>query len=149
MNTDKRTQTLHSFGALFGVLALLAAPGIATAADRVVAGKWESTLITEGDTRTLTFCITADEAASINGDSKTGRDFAEQKAKKSGSSCVIKAYEIKADTVTYTLSCGQRTITDSTTYHGDTSEGSKTTTNAGTTFTTQVKSKRWGACASP
>ena len=126
------------------MLPLLMMP--ATAADRIASGQWEAAMTTDGDTRILNFCINAAEAASINGDSKTGRDFAEQKAKKSGSPCVIKAYDVQADTVSYTLSCGQRVISDSTTFHGDTSVGVKTVISAGTTVTTQVRSKRIGAC---
>ena len=145
MNTIQLTKPIHRFGALCGLL-LLMIPTIATAADRMASGKWEAVMTTDGDTRTVSFCISAAEAASINGDSTTGRDFAEQKAKKSGSPCVIKAYDIKADTVSYTLSCGPRTITDSTSFHGDTSEGVKTIVNAGTTVTTRVKSRRIGAC---
>ena len=103
-------------------------------------------MTTDGDTRTVTFCISAAEAASINGDSKSGREFAEQKAKKSGSPCAIKAYDIKGDTVSYTLSCGQRVITDRTTFHGDTSEGVKTVVSASMTVTTPVRSRRIGAC---
>lgn len=145
MNVIQLTQRTRRFAALCSLL-LLAIPAIATAADRMASGKWEAVMTTDGDTRTVTFCISAAEAASINGGSLTGRDFAEQKAKKSGSPCVIKAYDIKADTVSYILSCGPRTITDSTSFHGDTSEGVKTIVNAGTTITTRVKSRRIGAC---
>jgi len=147
MNTIPLLQFAYRFGTLgYLLLPLLVMATTATAADRIAGGKWEAAMTTDGDTRTVTFCISAAEAASINGDSKAGRDFAEQKAKKSGSPCVIKAYDIKADTVSYTLSCGARTITDTTTFHGDTSEGVKTVVNAGTTVTTRLKSKRIGAC---
>ena len=89
----------------------------------------------------------AAEAASINGDSKTGRDFAEEKAKKAGSNCAIKSYEIKGDTVSYTLTCGPRTITDKTVYHGESSEGAKTVTHEGKTISTQLKSRHIGTCS--
>ena len=142
MNTIQLARLHRCFGALCGLLLVMPA----TAADRIAGGQWEAAMTTDGDSRTVTFCISAAEAASINGDSKSGREFAEQKAKKSGSPCVIKAYDIKADTVSYTLSCGQRVITDRTTFHGDTSEGVKNVISAGTTVTTQVRSRRIGAC---
>lgn len=145
MKTIQLARLTHRFGALCGLLLPpLMMP--ATAADRIASGQWEAAMTTDGATQTVTFCISAAEAVSINGDSKTGREFAEQKTKKSGSLCVIKAYDIKAGTVSYTLSCGQRVITDSTSFHGDTSEGVKTVISAGTTVTTQLRSRRVGAC---
>jgi hypothetical protein len=104
-------------------------------------------MTTDGATKTVSYCVSPEEAASINGDSKTGREFAEKKAQKSGSSCVFKSYEIKGDTASYSLACGARTITDSTIYRGETSEGVKTAANEGKTVTTRVKSRRVGACA--
>ena len=116
---------------------------VAEAAERIAGGKWESAMTTDGQTRTVSYCISAAEAASINGDSKTGRAFAE---KKSAGSCAISSYEIKGDTVSYSLTCGARTITDTTAFHGDTSEGVKTVTNEGKTTTTRLKSHRIGTC---
>jgi Protein of unknown function (DUF3617) len=131
------------FGALYAsVLILFAAPA-AEAADRIASGKWESAMTTDGATSTVGYCISAAEAASINGDSKTGRDFAEKKA---GSRCTIKSYDIKGDTVAYSLACGSRTITDTTTFHGETSEGVKMVTNEGVTVKTLLKSRRVGIC---
>lgn len=103
-------------------------------------------MTTDGATRTVTGCLSADEAASINGDSRSARDFAEKKGEKLHSPCKIKSYEIKGDTGSYSLICGTRTITDTTTYHGETTEGVKTVTNEGKTVTTRLKSRRVGAC---
>jgi hypothetical protein len=114
-----------------------------SAAERITSGKWESTMVTDGDTRTITYCISAAEAASINGDSKSGREFAEKKA---GGRCAISAYEIKGATVSYTLVCGTRTITDRTAFHGETSEGTKTVAGEGETVTSTLKSRRVGPC---
>ena len=130
----------------FLLFALALAVPVAGAAGRIVSGKWEAAMTTDGASRTVSYCVDAAEAASINGDSRSARDFAEAKAKKSGSSCVITAYEIKGDTGSYSLTCGSRTITDKTTYHGDTSEGVKTVTNEGKTVTTHLKSHRIGTC---
>lgn len=115
----------------------------AEAAERLVAGKWESAMTTDSVTKTLTFCISAEEAATTNGDSKTARAIME---KKSGGLCTINSYEIKGDTVSYSLTCGTRTISDTTVFHGETSEGTKTTTNEGKSVTTRLKSRRIGAC---
>ena len=134
------------FGALCAVvLPFLAAPP-AEAADRIAGGKWESAMTTDGETRTVTYCISAAEATSINGDSKTGREYAEKKAEKAGSPCTIKSYDLKGDTGSYILICGSRTISDTTVYHGETSEGVKTVTNEGKTITTRLKSRHVGAC---
>ena len=103
-------------------------------------------MTTDGATRTVTGCLSADEAASINGDSKSARGFAEKKGEKLGSPCKIKSYEITGDTGSYALSCGDRTITDKTVYHGETSEGVKTVTRDGKTITTRIKSRRIGTC---
>ena len=59
---------------------------------------------------------------------------------------MIKSYDIKGDTVSYTLACGDRAITDTTTFHGETSEGVKTVTLDGKTVTTRFKSKCVSAC---
>ncbi|MEO5739424.1 MAG: DUF3617 family protein [Vicinamibacterales bacterium] len=128
------------------ILPTLAAPA-AGAADRIVSGKWEAAMTTDGETRTISYCVSAEEAASINGDSRSGREFAEKKTQKSGSTCAIKSYEIKGDTGSYSLACGSRTITDTTVYHGETSEGVKTVTNEGKTITTRLKSRRIGICS--
>lgn len=124
------------------LLPILALATVA-AAERIAGGKWQSAMTTDGDARTVTFCISAEEAASINGDSKTGRAFAE---KKSGGRCAITSYEIKGDTVSYSLTCGTRTISDTTAFHGETSEGTKTTTSEGKAVTMRLKSRRIGAC---
>jgi Protein of unknown function (DUF3617) len=134
------------FGALNGLVLLFFALSVAEAADRIANGKWESAMTTDGETKTVTYCISPAEAASINGDSRTGRDFAEKKAEKAGSRCTIKSYDLKGDTGSYILNCGSRTITDTTNYHGDTSEGVKTVTNEGVTIKTSLKSRRVGPC---
>jgi hypothetical protein len=127
-------------------LPLLVMAAAAGAAERLESGKWESAITTDGDTRTITYCVAPDEAASINGNSKTARDFAESKAKKAGAPCTFKSYEVKGDTVSYAMTCGTRTISDKTASHGQSSEGTKTIVKDGTTVTMLLKSKRIGAC---
>jgi hypothetical protein len=145
MNTITPGRQKILFAVLVLLLPVLATPA-ASAADRIVSGKWEAAMTTDGATRTVSFCVSPEEATSINGDSRTGREFAEKKAQKSGSSCVFKSYEIKGDTGSYSLTCGTRTITDSTIYHGETSESVKTVANEGKTVTTRVKSRHVGMC---
>ncbi len=128
------------------LLSILATPAV-EAAERLASGKWEYAMTTDGATRTVTGCLSADEAASINGDAKSARDFAEKKGEKLGSPCKIKSYEIKGDTGSYVLACGDRTITDKTVYHGETSEGIKTVvTGDGKVISTHIKSRRIGTC---
>jgi hypothetical protein len=145
MNTITPGRRKILFAVLVLLLPVLATPA-ASAADRIVSGKWEAAMTTDGTTNTVSYCVSPAEATSINGDSKTGREFAEKKAQKAGSSCAFKSYEIKGNTGSYSLACGSRTITDTTTYHGETSEGVKTVTNEGKTVTTRVKSRRVGMC---
>ena len=65
---------------LLFLLALgLASTSPLLAADRLKAGEWEFTTTTPGlGTRTFKKCMTAADAASVNGDEKTGRAAAEQ-----------------------------------------------------------------------
>ena len=135
-----------SFSVVFGSL-LLAAATSPLAAERMSSGQWESAMTTDGATRNVKFCIDAAEAASNNGDSKTGRDFAEKKAKKAGGRCTVESYDIKGDTVSYSMLCGDRTIKSNQAFRGDTSEGVLTTTVQGKApVTTQIKSRRLGSC---
>jgi hypothetical protein len=124
---------------------LLLASGPLLAGLRVVSGQWEHTMTSDGDTppRKVTTCMTADEASSINGDSRTGRAYFEKKQR---GPCKIKTFEIQGDTVSYQLGCGDRTIESKTTFHGDTSEGTTTTKAPDGTHTMHVKSRRMGAC---
>ena len=134
-------------GALRALLLLLLAAPAAHAADRVESGKWESAITADGALRTTTYCITPEEAASLNGDSRTGREYAEKRARKAGAPCTFRSYEIKGDTITYTMLCESRTITDKTVYHGQTSDGIKTIAKDGQTHEMFIKSRRIGACS--
>ena len=136
----KRTLLLTSLCGL-----LLAATPPLKAADRMAAGKWEFTMAGNGESRTFSQCMTPDQANEANGDTKTARAYAEKKAK---GHCTIKSYDIQGNTVKYSLLCGDRTIDSTTTYHGDSSEGTlKTTTADGKVDTRTVKARRLGACS--
>ena len=146
MDTIRANRQTIFFGILYMLLLLFLATPEAEATDRIVGGKWEYVMTTDGATRTVSGCLSADEAASINGDSRSARDFAEKKGEKLGSPCKIKSYELTGDTGSYALACGDRTITDTTVYHGETSEGVKTVTHDGKTITTRIKSRHIGTC---
>jgi Protein of unknown function (DUF3617) len=124
---------------------LFLASGPLLAGVRVVSGQWEHTMTTDGETqsRKVTACLSADEAKGINGDSKAGRAYFEKKQK---GPCKIKTFEIKGNTLSYALSCGDRTIENKTTFHGETSEGVSITKALDGTHTMHVKSRRLGPC---
>jgi uncharacterized protein DUF3617 len=114
------------------------------AADRMAAGQWAFTMTGNGESRTFNQCMTPDQANEMNGDSKTARSFAE---KRTNGRCTIKSYDVLGNTVKYSLACGDRTIDSTTTFTGDTSEGTVTATTAnGTVDTRTVKARRLGAC---
>ncbi len=136
----KRTLLLISLCSL-----LLAATPPLRAADRMAAGKWEFTMTGNGESRTFSQCMTQDQANEMNGDAKAARAYAEKRAK---GKCTIKSYDIQGDTVKYSLACGDRTIDSTSTFHGDTSEGTlRTTTADGKVDTRTVKARRLGACS--
>jgi Protein of unknown function (DUF3617) len=123
---------------------LLVATTSLWAADRMAAGQWEFTLTGNGESRTINQCMTTDQANEMNGDSKTARAFAEKRTK---GRCTIKSYDIQGDTVKYSLVCGDRTIDSTTTFRGNTSEGTLNTTTAdGKVDAKIVKARRLGAC---
>lgn len=114
------------------------------AADRLVTGQWEFTVTTDGASHTSKHCVTAEEAAGVNGTVATARAHSEEKAARGH--CSVKSFDIQGDTVTYSLTCGTRRIDSTTTFHGDSSEGSLTTTHEGKSVVTQVKAQRLGLC---
>ena len=135
----RRAILLTSLSALIA----FAAPPL-RAADRLVAGQYEFTMTTEGKTQTSTRCVTPDEAKSVNGDAKAGREYIEKTAK---GACTVRAYDVTGNTVSCTMACGPSVVrTSSATYHGDSFEGDTTTTAGGKTHTAHTKAKRVGAC---
>jgi len=124
---------------------LLVASGPLLAGVRAVSGQWEHTMTTDGQaqSRKVSTCMTAEEAAGINGDAKTGRAYFE---KKQHGPCKIKTFDVQGDTLLYVLSCGDRTIETKVTFHGETSEGVTTTKDKEGTHTMRLKSRRLGAC---
>ncbi len=135
----RRAILLTSLSAL---IAFAASP--LQAADRLMAGQYEFTMTTEGKTQISTRCVTPDEAKSVNGDAKAGREYIEKAGK---GACTVRAYDVTGNTVSCTMACGASVVrTSSATYHGDSFEGDATTTAGGKTHTAHTKAKRVGAC---
>ncbi len=123
-------------------LALMAAAS-ARGADRMQTGKWEFAMTTNGQTQTTNQCVTKEQAAAVNGDTKTARAHAEKNAK---GACDFKAYDVTGNTVTYKIDCRGATIESKATYHGDTFEGVLKSTREGKQVMTTVKAHRLGEC---
>lgn len=131
---------------VFVAAALLALPpALIAAPQRLHAGEWEfTTSHADGEPDSTKFCISAEEAASVNGDAKTARAYAEKKAQKG---CTVTGYTVSGDLVTYSVSCGKSTVRARITYHGDTSEGDTFIQREGQPeIVMHVKAKRLGDC---
>ena len=126
-----------------GVLALASAP--LSAGERIRPGQWEFTVVRPGsDPNVSTHCLTADEATSVNGDTKTARAYAEKKA---AGRCTITAYDVHGDSVSYAMKCGEVAIRTKAVYHGDTSEGEQTVKRGSEPeVVSHVKARRLGDC---
>ncbi len=139
------TKRAMSIAALAITMGLVDAP--AFAAVRVLAGQYEiTTLDADGKTRTATHCITAEQAAGVNGDVKVGRAYMEKAAK---GACKVTAYDIVGDTVSSTMVCGgDNTVIGRVTFHGDQASESHTTMKRGdkTVLDAHLTSKRVGSC---
>jgi hypothetical protein len=125
-------------------LALAASP--LSAAERLRAGQWEFTITHAGKGEATSFkhCITAAEAGSVNGDTKSARAYAEKAAR---AECKVTDYKVEGNTVSYAILCGAVSIRSTTTYNGDTSEGDLFSKRDGSPETvSHVKAKRLGDC---
>ncbi len=130
---------------LVAAVALLLAAVPLSAAERLRPGQWEFTIIhAGGDTSVSKHCITADEATSVNGDTKTARAYAEKKA---AGRCTITGYDVQGNSVSYAMKCGAVSIQTKAVFHGDTSEADQTSKNGSEPeVVTHVKARRLGDC---
>ncbi len=121
------------------LLILMAAS--AQAAERVHAGQWETVLTTkQGAGTTTAACLTAAEAAFVNGDAAGLRKHLEESmTKNTRGRCTVKDVKVTELTVIVLTACGSNEMTATTTYHGDRFD---TLTTSGTTIT----GRRLGAC---
>ena len=140
-----------TIGALttFVLAAILLAVTPLHAADRMQPGKWQKQMMSGGRTSTSTMCVTPEKAASVNGDTKSARAAAlkAMKAMKASERCVINAYDVSGDTVSYSMVCQGTRIESTTTYHGGIDYvGTMKTTDEGETHTMGLKGHRLGSC---
>ena len=106
------------------VLACAATP--VSAADRMRAGQWDGTTLAGGRTFQTSNCISQGDADAMNGDAKAVQEFLEKSIPPS--ICQITDLKAQGSVVVYTASCGDhapKVLT--TTYHGDSFEGSDNT----------------------
>lgn len=119
----------------------------ARAAELINPGEYEFTTTTDGNARTLSHCVTPDDAKMANGDSKSGREAAERAAK---GRCTIQSYDVAGNKVSFEMTCGDAVLASTTTYHGDTSEGDLVTTRTvngvRSTAHTHTTARRLGNC---
>ena len=93
----------------------------ASAADRVRAGEWETTLILAGRSVTKSVCITQADADALNGDAKSMRAYVDKV--NVGTNCKVDDIKVNGNQVTVTSTCGDgKQRVGTTTYHGDSSE---------------------------
>lgn len=113
----------------------------AFAADRVKAGRWETTLTMGSATPMRTeYCVTAAEAGKMNGDAATLRKYLQEStAEKTNGRCALRDVKIKGKQTIVTIACGRTEVVGTTTYHGDRYEA---TNSDGS----RVAGKRVGDC---
>lgn len=130
---------LAAAAALVLPAALLAAP------ERLRAGQWEfTTPHADGEPDSVRFCVGAEEAASINGGTKTARAYAEKQLR---AGCRIDEYSVNGNLVTSSVTCGKSTVRTRFTYAGDTSEGDRVIRREGQPeIVIHVKARRLGDC---
>jgi hypothetical protein len=130
---------------LTAIVLALAASSL-TAGERLHPGQWEFTTTHGGkdDATTFKHCISAAEAGSVNGDTRSARAYAEKTA---GTRCKVTAYKVEGSSVSYAILCGDTSIRSTSTFHGDTSEGELfTKRGGGVELVSHVKARRLGDC---
>ena len=117
------------------------------AAARETPGKYEFTVIADGKTHVSTYCVTPAEADAVNADEGSGRAYAEKAAK---GACSVTTYQVRGETISSTLSCGEGERASKVTYHGDSFEGETTysfpANGKRMVRVSHIKAKRVGAC---
>jgi hypothetical protein len=112
----------------------------ASAADRVQAGQWQTTLTSAGKPMVTKYCITAQEAKLMNGDLATLKKYLEEStATKTRGRCTVKSVSLTGNRTVVAIACGKTEVVGTTTYFGDHYESKS---SDGTTVT----GKRLGPC---
>jgi len=115
------------------------------AADRVEPGQWEMVMTNDGESHTVTHCVTAEEAANVNGTAAEARAHSEAAAAKAH--CTLDSFDATDDKVSFGLTCPTHTIKSTSTFvPNGYSSTIVTTTKGAAPATTSVKATRSGAC---
>lgn len=138
-----KTITVPALLSVALALAFAAAP--LSASERLRAGQWEiTTTYGKGEPRTVKVCVGAEEAASLNGDERAARAYAE---KQGVHGCKIVEYKLNGASASYVITCEDVILRASATYHGDTYEGERgTKRGAQPEQLSHFKAKRLGNC---
>ena len=117
------------------------------AQERMRAGNWENTVITAGgQTMTKNACLTEHDAAMSIGSPAAIRAEIEKALAKSGR-CKLTDFNIDSNSKTETMTCGEETIRNETTFHGgDSLETTTTRTKSGAVTVSHFKGRRTGDC---
>ena len=99
---------------------------LAQTADRMRAGQWAGTTIVGGKTYPTSNCMSKSDADEMNGDAKAVEAYLRKTIPPEA--CKITDVKVDGKQVIYTASCGGRAPKVVTTsYHGDSSEGTDST----------------------
>ena len=133
----------RSMVAAAAVLALPAA--LLAAPERLHAGQWEfTTSHVDGEPDSVKFCVSAEEAAALNGGTKTARAYAKKQLR---AGCRVDEYTVNGNLVTSSVTCGKSTVRTRVIYRGDTSEGDRVIQREGQPeIVIHVKARRLGDC---
>ena len=123
-------------------LALATVSSPLSAADRIRVGQWEVTSTNNGKPTTFKNCVSAVDAAAMNGDAKASRAYLEKQVP----SCRFMDYKQDGNLVSCVMSCGSMTISSVTTYHGDSYVSDSKTTGGGLDRVSHITAKRLGDC---
>jgi hypothetical protein len=128
------------------VIGLMLAVGIGVQAqERMRAGLWENSVTSGGKTATRKNCVTPHQAEMSKGTPAMLKAESEKALAKSGS-CTLKEFSLTGNTKTEVMVCGQNTIKNVTTFHGDSFETTATSTKGGVDKVALMKGKRIGEC---
>lgn len=130
---------VKKYGASFAILVLAGISLPASAADRMRPGQWVGTTVVGARTFPSSSCISNADAAAMNGDAGSIKSYLETIIPPS----ICKIADVKAvgNQIVYTAICADqppRIVT--TSYHGDSSEGSDT-------IGTKTQAKLTGPCS--
>jgi len=111
---------------------------------RMTPGQWELTTTTKGESQVLKFCADAATLAIANGDAQSGREALVKLHSKT--KCAVADFKAEGSTLSYMLTCHDRTAWISETYHGDRYEGVLKTKTSSEEITSDYKARRLGDC---